>query len=95
MKIFFTNYGQYSSPGQGAHTMCLNVDDLQLFYSYDTIVAFNHPSTGMVVSENRWSVTTGRHLNWIDYGAKGRRIHGYEFDLKLKTLLEKLGLEVT
>ena len=94
MKITMTNYGQYSSTGQGAHTICLNVDDLQLFFSYNTVVAFNHPSTGLVVSENVWSTTTGKHLNWIDYGAKGRRIQNFEFKQKLESLLNRLNLEV-
>ena len=94
MKITITNYGQYSSPGQGAHTNCLIIDDLKLFFSYDTIVAFDYPGIGLNVSENVWSVTTGKHLNWIDYGAKDRRIPNNEFQMKLRILLEKLDLEV-
>jgi len=49
---------------------------------------------GLNVSENAWSVTTGKHLNWIDYGAKDRRIPNNEFQMKLRILLEKLDLEV-
>lgn len=36
---------------------------LTLLFSYETCVAFYHPLSGWVVSENIWSATTGKHLN--------------------------------
>ena len=40
------------------------------YFSYDTLVAFHHTNSGLVVRENIWGNTTGRHLNDIDGGAK-------------------------
>lgn len=39
--------------------------DLTLWFSYSTVVGFHHPTTGTIVHENVWGVTTGKHLNWI------------------------------
>ena len=36
------------------------------FYSYNTLVAFEHTLSGLVVRENVWGATTGKHLNAID-----------------------------
>jgi hypothetical protein len=56
------------------------------FYSYNTLVAFEHTLSGLVVRENVWGVTTGKHLNAIDGGsvdAKIERVTYYE-DFKKK-----------
>lgn len=39
-----------------------------LFFSYETLVAFHAPGVGLVVSENCWGPTTGRHLNAVGLG---------------------------
>jgi hypothetical protein len=36
------------------------------------------------VSENQWSVTTGRHLTWIDGGNKKARLKREEFNQLIK-----------
>lgn len=43
----------------------VTVGDITLAFSYETVVAFNTPDTGWVVSENVWSRTTGKHLGAI------------------------------
>lgn len=45
---------------------------LTIYYSYNTPVAFWSPATGLVVHENVWSQTTGRHLNLIEPDKSGR-----------------------
>jgi hypothetical protein len=37
------------------------VEDKELFFSYQTLVAIDN-----LISVNDWSVTTGRHLTWIN-----------------------------
>ena len=64
-------------------------DDLGIVYykSYSTIVAFKAPGHQLVVRENDWATTTGKHLNWIDGGdvnAKKRRLPQSEFNKKLE-----------
>ena len=47
------------------------------YFSYETLVAFNHTLSGLVVRYNVWGHTTGKHLNAIDGGdaeARGKRV---------------------
>ena len=41
-------------------------DGIRIFYSYTTPVAFIDSDNTLVVSENVWSMTTAKHLNWIE-----------------------------
>lgn len=50
--------------------MEVTVGNVTLWFSYRTVVAFSTPETGLVVRENDWKGTTGKHLNWIDGGNK-------------------------
>ena len=72
---------------------CVEIGNLDLYFSYETIVAFRAPDTGLVVSENIWSPTTGKHLNWLDDGDKKGRTPHNEFEDKLQTLLKERGLD--
>lgn len=40
----------------------VTLGDIDLLFSYETIVAFRTYDTGWVRSENVWSRTTGKHL---------------------------------
>ena len=44
-------------------------DGIRIFYSYSTPVAFENTKNGFSkrsISENVWSITTAKHLNWIE-----------------------------
>lgn len=73
------SYGRYSN-NYGLNTLRVEVGPLVLYYSYKTCVAFRAPGCGLVVTENYWGPTTGKHLKWIDGGNKGRRVNEEEFD---------------
>lgn len=77
-----SSYGEYDNSNYGAHTLCVDLGDLELYYSYKTIVAYRDTQDGLVCSVNQWSVTTGKHLNWIQPD-KGSRIKADDFDKKL------------
>lgn len=87
----FTSYGKYSSGNYGAHSLRFtDARGIDYFFSYQTLVAFRSPKLGLVVRQNDWGTTTGKHLNWIDGGsnaAKKARKTGAEF--------EKLAAELT
>lgn len=73
----FCSYGDYSSKNYGVNTLKFYFADFTIYFSYRTMVAFHHHSTGLVVALNEWSRTTGKHLNWIDGGdteAKKKRV---------------------
>jgi hypothetical protein len=85
-------YGNYSSGNYGAHCLRVDFDNLTLWYSYNTIVAFRGGEYGRVVRQNDWGPTTGKHLNAIDGGEKSSRIPGEKFEKMLNETLKKLGL---
>lgn len=86
------NYGNYSSDNYGAHTLVFTDErGYEFYFSYRTLVAFWTPDKGLVVHENDWSTTTGKHLNWIDGGsreAKRRRLADIDFRDTLSILDE-------
>lgn len=88
------SYGEYSSSNYGANSLMVEIGALTLYFSYETVVAFESPESGRLVRQNDWSTTTGKHLNWIDGGKKKERIPGPEFESKLAEVLQKYGLEV-
>ena len=79
-------YGEYRDLKYGAHALMFSLGPLDVYFSYKTPVAFRAPRTGLVVRQNDWGPTTGKHLNWIDGGDKSdkaRRIPGPGFERQL------------
>lgn len=87
-----SNYGPYQNDNYGAHSLRVDVGRLTLWYSYRTVVAFS-AGAGIVVSENDWGPTTGKHINAIDGGDKKSRLPRAEFEKALADALKGLGLE--
>lgn len=71
-----------SHPTDRPNYSVVTVGDLVLTFSYETVIAFYHPSTGWAVSENRWGPTTGKHLNYCP-GRKSDRLPRAEFENRL------------
>jgi len=57
--------------------------NLKVYYSYTTPIALEIDGV-LKVSENQWSITTAKHLNWIDGGNKKDRLKPEEFNQLLK-----------
>lgn len=83
-----TNYGKYSNDNYGAHTLKIETDGIELWYSYETIVAYRDFEDGLVVTQNRWGVTTGKHLNFI-HEDKKRRKDADTFEKMLKDAIAR------
>lgn len=64
------NYGRYTNENYGHHMLKATVDSLTVWFSYETPVAFQVADGLVVVRQNDWGVTTGKHLSWIDGGSK-------------------------
>lgn len=76
------SYGNYSSDNYGAHSLRFDIGIMTVWFSYTTPVAFQS-SGKLVVRQNDWGPTTGKHLNWIDSGdsqSKKERVAGSEFE---------------
>ena len=81
----FFNYGNYSNDNYGKHCLAFKDSEGNVFYfSYETLVAFKTPIKPLVVHENVWGSTTGKHLNWIDGGDKKGRLSSDKFNAKYK-----------
>ena len=89
-----TSYGEYSSYNHGVNSLMVEIGDLILYFSYQTVIAFRAPLNGLVVSENAWSTTTGKHLNWIDGGKENKkeRLPRVKFETKLYEVLRMYDL---
>lgn len=78
-----SNYMDYSSSNYGAHSLLVTMGPLRVWYSYRTPVAFSWMGPApMVVHQNVWGTTTGKHLNMIDGGdkeARKQRVDGEHF----------------
>lgn len=66
------------------------INDLTLYFSYETIIGFHTPQTGIIATENLWNQTTGRHLN--SFSMPEDRKPRSEFMELLQGTLKKYGL---
>ena len=64
----------------------VRINDIVIWFSYQTPIAFHHPSTGEVVRENDWGPTTGKHLNYIE-ARHDRRVSGEEFQRRFDAVM--------
>lgn len=88
------NYGHYSSDNYGGHSTAVQIGNLVLYFSYDTVVAFKEDGHLMRVCENVWTVTTGKHLNWLEEDKK-QRIPFKQFQTDLEHALGVRNLVVS
>lgn len=64
----------------------VNIGGVLVWFSYETPIAFWSLNGELVVRENVWGPTTGKHLNAIDGGtkaAKAERVSSDEFNRAL------------
>lgn len=83
------------SIGHTPNYATLRLNGLTIHFSYETPIAFEGAGSGMVVRENDWGPTTGKHLNALDGGspvAKAARIAGPDFGHRLTAALMEMGL---
>ncbi len=73
----------YNYTGRNTDARSVTVGPYTFYFSYQTIVGF-YSDEGLILSENVWSNTTGRHINEI---GDVERTPRDEFELKLKEFL--------
>ncbi len=79
----------------GSNSAEVSFQNLTVWFSYRTPIAFSAPGFGKTVRENSWGPTTGKHLNAIDGGdkfARSQRISGIAFEVMLAKVLKSFGL---
>ena len=75
----------------GSNSAEVSFQNLTIWFSYRTPIAFMTPTTGRVCRVNSWGPTTGKHLNAVE-ADKGKRIAGAEFEAQLAEVLKAHGL---
>ena len=90
--IEISSYIESKSKNYGLNSLVVSIGELDLYFSYKTIVAFRAPGMKLVVRENIWGPTTAKHLKAIDGGNKEARIPGEKFEVMLEEMLEKHNL---
>lgn len=71
----------------------VEVGPIILHFSYKTVIGYQTAETGLVVRENEWGPTTGKHLNYLDGGskdAKSRRLNGKHFERELADIIARI-----
>jgi len=64
METTVETYGKYKSARGQLETQRVTIGKVELYFSYKTLVAINDGKE-LIVSENQWSNTTGKHLDLI------------------------------
>lgn len=85
----FQSYGNYSSENYGAHALQFFTPNGTFWFSYKTLIAFKYRGSDLVIRENEWKTTTGKHLNWIDPDKK-KRVNGETFQKIFEEELKKV-----
>jgi len=67
-----SSYGNYDGQNYGVHCLKVDLGEIEFYYSYDTLVAYYDHQDGIICIKNKWSTTTGKHLNWIQDDKKKR-----------------------
>lgn len=77
---------EVSHPTDRPNFCLVTVADTAYWFSYHTCIAFCRRGRDVVVRENNWGPTTGKHLAYIDGGglAKQDRLSSEAFELALE-----------
>lgn len=92
MNVNISSYMNNSSRNYGMNSILCRIGDLDLYFSYNTVVAFRTPETGLVISDNMWGPTTGKHLNAISRDHT-KRINREKFEQQLMNVLHSYKLD--
>lgn len=66
----------------------VEIGPIAIAFSYATPIGFTPAGEfDWVTRENDWSTTTGKHLNWLDFGHKSKRLSGDHFEVALEVAI--------
>ncbi len=80
------NYMDYSSSNYGSSRE-VSIGSLDLYFSYETVIAVRTPFSGLIIRENDWSTTTGKHLNAIN-SDHSMRVSSQDFEMQLEEIMK-------
>jgi hypothetical protein len=83
------NINSYACKSRLPRGVYIDIGDLRIYYSYNTIIALKFQGH-LLITENIWSSTTGKHLNYI-CPDKSKRINIDVFNRAKKEILDNIG----
>lgn len=87
------SYGGYASDNYGAHSTAIDIGNLTLYFSYDTVIAYQDKAD-FHICKNIWGTTTGRHMNRLSRD-KSEREDPEVFGKGLDEVLRRYGFGVS
>lgn len=80
-------------PNERPNFVVIEIGGLALWFSYNTLIAFQEPGEPVVVSENCWGPTTGKHLGMVPGGnRKEERLYRDAFEERAGDLLDRIDI---
>lgn len=80
-------------PNERPNFVVVEIGDIRLSFSYNTCIAYFAPGEGLVVSENVWGPTTGRHISMVSDHRSDARLNRIEFERRLADVMTRLTFE--
>ena len=80
--------GNFGTLPKSTPAQYIRLGILELWTSYDVVIAFRYNLGEIVTRENEWGNTTGRHINAVQPD-KSARIDGIQFMMQLASILER------
>lgn len=75
-----------SHPTNRPNFTVVQLGNLSVWFSYETPIAFQSGHGRIVVRENEWGPTTGKHIGYVNPD-KGARVDGVVFESMLARVL--------
>jgi hypothetical protein len=76
----------------GTNTLMIEMCGVTLWFSYQTVIAFQERGKERRVSQNQWGNTTGKHIAAIEIGNKKDRIPREQFMNELNEIMDRKGM---
>jgi hypothetical protein len=89
--IRISSYISNISSNYGLNSVKVIIGELTLWFSYQTVIAFQQGWGETVITENIWGTTTGKHLNEIDPD-HSIRLPNNKFEIRLQSVLAEYKL---
>ena len=80
----------YYMPNESPNAVCIDLDAIRLYFSYDQIVAYWTKDEKLIVCENEWTRTHGKHINKLLKHPGATQVCVTEFGFRVSKLLKRI-----
>jgi len=80
----------YYMPNESPYAVCIDLECMRFYFSYDQIIAYWTEDAELIVAENIWSRTTGKHIKRLISHYSACTVGIADFRSRLHTLMRRL-----